>query len=53
MNSLRNQRFLRLLVPTAVLLQMGGCTLTEVNELIQTIFLGITAAGAIAILQNI
>lgn len=37
----------------AVLLQAGGCTLLQINELIQTVLLGITAAGGVAILQNI
>ena len=32
------------------LLQTGGC---DFNEFIQTVFLGITAAGSLAILDNI
>jgi hypothetical protein len=36
----------------AILLQAGGCDFFRVNEVLQTIFLGITAAGAYAILQN-
>ena len=53
---MKNPRFLRLmkwLTPGAILLQAGGCTLEMINELLQTFFLGITAAGAIAILDNI
>lgn len=37
----------------AVLLQTSGCTFLEFNEVLQTIFLGITAAGGFAIVQNI
>jgi len=37
----------------SMLLQAGGCDLSAANELLQTVFLGISAAGAIAILQNI
>ena len=36
-----------------VMLQAGGCTISEFNQLLQTIFLGITAAGAVAILNNV
>lgn len=37
----------------ALLLGASGCTFQEVNEFLQTILLGITAAGGIAIIQNI
>ncbi len=43
----------KMLVPGAILLQAGGCSLAALNELLQTVLLGITAAGSIAILQNI
>ncbi len=36
-----------------LLLQAGGCDLTGFNELLQTVLLGVTAAGSIAIIQNI
>jgi len=36
-----------------LLLQAGGCDLTGLNEILQTVLLGITAAGSIAIIQNI
>ncbi len=36
-----------------ILLQVGGCTSTEVLNFIQTVFLGITAAGSIAIIKNV
>jgi len=53
MNKIFGWRTLRLMVPGLMLLQVGGCTFQEFNEFLQTVFLGITAAGAIAILQNI
>lgn len=40
----------KMLVPGAILLQAGGCNLLD---LLQTVLLGITAAGSIAIIQNI
>lgn len=43
----------KMLVPGAILLQAGGCSLAALNDLLQTVLLGITAAGSIAILQNI
>ncbi len=46
-------RMMKLLAPGVILLQVGGCSLTAINEFIQTVFLGVTAAGSIAILQNI
>ena len=46
-------RVTKMLVPGAFLLQAGGCTLAAFNELLQTVLLGITAAGSIAIIQNI
>ncbi|MGD2108598.1 MAG: hypothetical protein PVI86_04315 [Phycisphaerae bacterium] len=44
-------RAIKLLAPGLILLQAAGCTMF--NETLQTIFLGITAAGSIAIIQNI
>lgn len=43
----------RLATVGAVLLQAGGCTFLAFNEILQTVLLGITAAGGVAILQNI
>jgi hypothetical protein len=37
----------------AMLLQTSGCTSAEFYAFVQTILLGITAAGSVAILQNI
>lgn len=44
---------MRWLASGALLLQAGGCDFMALNEFAQTVFLGITAAGSIAILQNI
>lgn len=49
----RMTRLMKLLVPGVILLQAGGCTFTAINDVIQTVLLGITAAGGLAILQNI
>ena len=49
----RVMKKVRLMASGAVLLQAGGCDLTTINEIAQTVFLGITAAGSLAILQNI
>lgn len=53
MKKFSTERLLKLLVPGFMLLQAAGCDLAAVNELVQTAFLGITAAGSIAILRNI
>jgi len=42
-----------MLAAGACLLQVGGCDLTGSLDFLQTVFLGISAAGAIAILRNI
>ena len=39
--------------PVGKLLQTTGCDLLTFNEILQTILLGITAAGGWAIVQNI
>lgn len=49
----RMMKKVRWLASGAVLLQAGGCDFTTINEIAQTVFLGITAAGSLAILQNI
>ena len=53
MKKKRIERFMKLMVPGVLMLQAAGCDLTTVNETLQTAFLGITAAGSIAILQNL
>jgi hypothetical protein len=53
MKYLRRHQAVALLGCGAVLLQAGGCTFTDFNQLLQTVLLGITAAGGIAILRNI
>ena len=49
----RIERFMKLMVPGVLMFQVAGCDLTTTNEALQTAFLGITAAGSIAILQNL
>lgn len=46
-------RILKVLVPGVILLQAAGCNFATVNEAIQTVLLGVTAAGSVAILRNI
>lgn len=46
-------RAMKVLAPGMLLLQIGGCDPVAFNEFVQTVLLGITAAGSIAILQNI
>ena len=53
MRSGRSMRLLRVMASGALLLQVGGCSFADFNEFLQTVFLGIAAAGAVAILQNI
>ena len=53
MKSFRGWRMLVAIASGTALLQAGGCTFADFNELAQTILLGVTAAGSIAILQNI
>ncbi len=53
MNGNRLMRVGGLLAMGACLFQIGGCDLTQFNEFTQTVLLGITAAGSIAILRNI
>ena len=37
----------------AVMLQVGGCTFQTFNDVLQTLLLGVSAAGAVSIIQNI
>ena len=53
MRRMRLTRFFKALVPGAIALQAAGCGPEDFNEFLQTVFLGITAAGSIAILQNL
>ncbi len=55
MKTARFMRFFLLVGSGAMMFQSTGCVdpLNTANDIIQTIFLGITAAGAIAILQNV
>lgn len=56
MKTARLMRFFMLVGAGAMMMQGAACTtdpLTTFNDFAQTILLGITAAGSIAILQNI
>lgn len=50
MKKLCGMQTAKMLAVGVILLQAGGCTFLD---LVQTVFLGITAAGSFAILQNI
>ncbi|HEY3246113.1 MAG TPA: hypothetical protein VGM03_22445 [Phycisphaerae bacterium] len=49
----RIRRGALLLASGALLLQVGGCVPTNFLEILQTIFLGVTAAASYAVLRNI
>lgn len=53
MNGPRVVRVIKLFASGACLLQAAGCDMLTLNDYLQTIFLGIAAAGGIAIIQNI
>ena len=44
---------MKALAAGVILLQAGGCNWLAFNEFVQTVLLGITAAGSVAIIQNI
>ncbi|MFQ5489851.1 MAG: hypothetical protein ACE5GE_03935 [Phycisphaerae bacterium] len=46
-------QFAAMMASGAMLLQLGGCSSTDAFEFIQTILLGVTAAGAVVIIQNV
>ncbi len=53
MRRFRGMQKLRMLAAGAILLQAGGCDYGTIIEIVQTVLLGVTAAGSVAILQNI
>ena len=53
MKRFRGMKAVKMLAAGVILLQAGGCAFAGFLEFAQTVFLGITAAGAVAILQNI
>jgi hypothetical protein len=54
MTKVRLIQMMTILCSGAMILQTGACDpLNTLNDYVQTVLLGITAAGAIAILQNI
>ncbi len=53
MKKLHHLRLLTMVASGAMLLQAAGCTFADFNALLQAALLGVTAAGSVAILQNI
>ena len=53
MRGTRMIRLAKMVAAGVILMQATGCSFTAFNEFLQTVFLGITAAGGIAIIQNI
>ena len=54
MKRFRMDRAIKLIASGVVLLQAGGCLgFDEFFQFVDTVLLGITAAGAVAIIQNI
>jgi len=51
--STRILRALTMLTTGAVMVQFTGCDATGFFDVIQTILLGVTAAGSVAILRNV
>lgn len=49
----RMMRVVMMLGSGAVLLQAAGCAFNDILQIVQTGLLGVTAAGAYAIIQNI
>ena len=54
MKKFRMDRVIKLMATGVVLLQIGGCLgFDEFFQLVNTVLLGVTAAGAVAIISNI
>lgn len=53
MNVARLMRWAKFFASGTVIYQIVGCTAPSVLDIVQTVFLGITAAGGYAILQNL
>ncbi len=49
----RVMRAMKMMGAGVILLQAGGCNWSAFNEFVQTVLLAITAAGSVAIIQNI
>ncbi len=49
----RLTRMLALVATGGVLLQLGGCTTAGVFDFVQTVLLGVTAAGAVVIMREV
>ena len=53
---MKNGRYMRvamMLASGGMLLQAAGCAFNDILQIVQTGLLGVTAAGAYAIIQNI
>ena len=53
MKKFRAYQVAKYLVTGVILLQTGGCDIGALNNFIQTVLLGITAAGSLVIINNI
>ena len=53
MRGSRMLRVVQLVATGMILLQTSGCTTSEFIVFLQTVFLGITAAGAVVIINNV
>lgn len=53
MKKFRMDRAIKLIATGAVLLQSTGCGFQDFFQLVDTVLLGVTAAGAVAIISNI
>ena len=53
MKSMRLLNTLKGALTGVIMLQAGGCDTTFFFDVVQTVLLGVTAAGGFAILQNI
>ena len=53
MKKFRGYQTAKFLLTGVILLQTTGCDIGAVNSFIQTILLGITAAGAVVLIDNI
>lgn len=53
MRKRRRMHVVKMICCGAILMQAGGCANVTAIDYIQTVLLGITAAGGVAILRNI
>ncbi len=53
MRKLLSSNLTKMLITGTILMQTGGCDLGMINSIIQTIFLGITAAGSVVLIREL